>query len=74
MPRKQRMPLSEFLRRFGTDESCRDYLAVQRWPEGFVCPKCGHKHGTRLPSIQRPVPVHSLPPSDLRHSWDCPAP
>ena len=43
MSRKQRMPLSEFLRRFGTDESCRDYLAVQRWPEGFVCPKCGQR-------------------------------
>ena len=48
MSRKQRMPLSEFLRRFGTDESCRDYLAAQRWPQGFVCPKCGHKHGCRL--------------------------
>ena len=48
MSRKQRMPLSEFLRRFGTNESCRDYLAAQRWPQGFVCPKCGHKHGCRL--------------------------
>ena len=43
MPRKQRMPLSEFLNQFGTEESCRDYLAAQRWPDGFVCPKCGHK-------------------------------
>lgn len=48
MSRKQRMPLSEFLSRFGTEEHCRDYLAAQRWPEGFVCPKCGHKHGCRL--------------------------
>jgi len=42
------MSLSEFLRWFGTDENCRDYLAAQRWPEDFVCPKCGHKHGCRL--------------------------
>ena len=42
------MPLSEFLNRFGTEESCRDYLAAQRWPGGFVCPKCGHKHGCLL--------------------------
>ena len=48
MLRKQRMPLSEFLERFGTEENCRDYLAAQRWPAGFVCPKCGHKHGYRL--------------------------
>ena len=39
MSRKQKMPLSEFLNRFGT---------AQRWPGGFVCPKCGHKHGCRL--------------------------
>ena len=42
------MSLSEFLGWFGTDENCRDYLAAQRWPEGFVCPKYGHKHGCRL--------------------------
>lgn len=48
MSRKQKMPLREFLNRFGTEERCRDYLAAQRWPDGFVCPKCGHKHGYRL--------------------------
>ena len=48
MSRKQRMPLSEFMNRFGTEEHCRDYLAAQRWPDGFVCPKCGHKHSCRL--------------------------
>lgn len=48
MSRKQKMPLREFLNRFGTEESCRDYLAAQRWPDGFICPKCGHKHGCHL--------------------------
>ena len=48
MSRKQKMPMREFLYRFGKEESCRDYLAAQRWPDGFVCPKCGHKHGCRL--------------------------
>jgi transposase-like protein len=28
-------------RRFSTDEACRRYLAVLRWPRGFVCPHCG---------------------------------
>ena len=48
MSKKQRMPLNEFLKQFGTEAECRDYLAAQRWPDGFVCPKCGHKHGCRL--------------------------
>lgn len=48
MSRKQKMPLSEFLSRFGTEESCRAYLAAKRWPDGFVCPKCRHKHGCLL--------------------------
>ena len=48
MSRKPKMPRSAFLNRFGPEESCRDYLAAQRWPGGFVCPKCGHKHGCRL--------------------------
>jgi len=31
----------EFRDRFATEQACRDYLAAQRWPEGFVCPECG---------------------------------
>ena len=33
----------EFERRFTSDESCREYLYQLRWPDGFVCPKCGHQ-------------------------------
>ena len=35
----------EFRSWFGTDEDCLDYLDWLRWPEGFVCPKCGHRGG-----------------------------
>src|ERR1017187_6222574 len=31
----------EFERRFVTDAACRAYLMALRWPEGFVCPRCG---------------------------------
>jgi len=31
----------EFQERFGTEEACRKYLFASRWPEGFVCPRCG---------------------------------
>ncbi len=34
--------LVEFEARFGTEESCRDYLFQLRWPDGFQCPRCGH--------------------------------
>lgn len=33
--------LKEFNARFGTEEKCRNYLFKVRWPNGFVCPKCG---------------------------------
>ena len=31
----------EFQEWFATDRACLDYLAGLRWPDGFVCPKCG---------------------------------
>jgi transposase-like protein len=34
--------LGEFQAWFSTDADCLDYLEWLRWPEGFVCPECGH--------------------------------
>jgi hypothetical protein len=31
-----------------SEERCRGLLERQRWPEGFVCPTCGSREGTRL--------------------------
>jgi len=31
----------EFIKRFLTEEQCREYLYHLRWPNGFECPKCG---------------------------------
>ena len=33
--------LVELQRRFSTDQACREYLFALRWPQGFVCPRCG---------------------------------
>jgi transposase-like protein len=33
--------LLEFERRFSSEDACREYLRKLRWPEGFVCPRCG---------------------------------
>jgi transposase-like protein len=34
--------LIEYQEKFGTEDACRAYLYEKRWPNGFVCPKCGH--------------------------------
>ncbi|WP_083266499.1 transposase [Arthrobacter sp. U41] len=26
---------------FSTDDACLKYLAKLRWPDGFICPRCG---------------------------------
>jgi transposase-like protein len=33
--------LPELEKRFSTEEHCRKYLFQLRWPDGFVCPRCG---------------------------------
>ncbi len=33
--------LPEFQRQFATEDACRQYLAASRWPDGFVCERCG---------------------------------
>lgn len=40
--------LREFQRQFATEAACQDYLASCRWPDGFVCPRCGHGQAYRL--------------------------
>lgn len=33
--------LLELEQRFATEQDCRQYLFSLRWPNGFVCPRCG---------------------------------
>ena len=35
----------DFLAWFGSDVDCLDYLEWLRWPDGFVCPRCGKSGG-----------------------------
>lgn len=61
-PMKSTIPipnsLPEFHRLFPDETACEAYLAVLRWPEGFVCPSCG---GTKA--------IHYAD----RAMWFCPA-
>ena len=40
--------LNEFLSLYGTEQQCFDALYQWRWPNGFVCPNCGHDRGCHL--------------------------
>jgi transposase-like protein len=37
--------LTEFDQFFADEAACRDYVRRLRWPEGFVCPRCGSESG-----------------------------
>jgi len=42
------LSLLEFQRRFSTEEACQAALEQAHWPEGFVCPRCGHHKASRV--------------------------
>ena len=44
------MTLLEWQDTFGTEAACEEHLFQQRWPNGFVCPKC---QGTKFWTVQR---------------------
>lgn len=37
------MSLPDFMTQFGTEEQCEAYLEKAKWPNGFICPQCGHE-------------------------------
>lgn len=40
-PEDRSRTLLEFQRDFPDDAACLAYLAARRWPDGFLCPRCG---------------------------------
>ena len=45
--------LRQFQVNFATEESCQRYLAACRWPDGFICPRCGHGKAYELLNQRR---------------------
>ena len=62
----------EFDSRFSKPEACFDYLFKQKWPDGFVCRKCGHQHYWRssrnLYICKHCEHQHSLPAGTIMDS------
>lgn len=40
---KYPVTIMEFEKQFATERACLHYLFELRWPNGFICPRCGHK-------------------------------
>jgi len=45
--------LREFQSKFASEEACQQYLAACRWPDGFVCPRCGQRRAYELERQRR---------------------
>src|ERR1035441_1473760 len=45
--------LRQFQTDFATEEACQQYLSACRWPDGFTCPRCGHKRAYELVNQRR---------------------
>jgi hypothetical protein len=45
--------LRQFQSDFATEEACQQYLAACRWPDGFICPQCGHGRAYELVNHRR---------------------
>ncbi len=46
--KKDFFSIFDFNKHYKTDEDCLQTIAKMRWPQGFICPKCGHGDGYRL--------------------------
>jgi len=45
--------LREFQSIFATEEACPKYLAGCRWPDGFICPRCGNRSSYEIVKLRR---------------------
>jgi len=44
MENYERMTLIQFQKQYATEEACQTHLFNLKWPEGYQCDKCDHKH------------------------------
>ena len=49
--RGQYMSRADFICQYYSNlENCRQFFFDMKWPDGFVCPNCGHTHYYFMPS------------------------
>ena len=57
--------LLAFQRMFPDDDACAAWLIEMRWPDGFVCPACGHDKGWALRGKAAPTSFEVIMIRDL---------
>jgi transposase-like protein len=45
----ENISLFDFQQKFKTEEDCKKRLFKMRWPNGYICPRCGHNQRYALP-------------------------
>ena len=50
MAKAAQITFRDFRTRFATEDDCRNYLFLERFAEGIVCPKCGSREYYYIPS------------------------
>lgn len=40
--------LMAFEKQFSTEDAYLNYLYKLRWPQGYICPRCGNKKGWQI--------------------------
>ena len=51
--RRFRKPCASFSRSLPPKRPARQYLAACRWPDGFICPRCGNRRAYELVKLRR---------------------
>lgn len=41
LKRRRILTVQQFQSQFSSEEQCLQYLSAHRWPQGFICPRCG---------------------------------
>jgi transposase-like protein len=49
------LSMPDFLKQFGTEAQCEAELKQARWPQGFICPCCGHTDSSEFKVGSRPM-------------------
>jgi len=57
------MSIEQFHTRFDSEEACFEIVAANKWPNGFNCPRCSHRHA--YVTCTRRLPLYEC--SSCRH-------
>jgi transposase-like protein len=51
----EEIALEGLLHHFSSDEVCAEALLAVKWPNGFICGQCGHRHAYKIATRKQPL-------------------